>query len=98
MTEERLGLGDPVIRRLQQTFSHEEPATELAAIVQRAARYLQSPDPDDQPPPRRVLTEADLVAAQHRERPRSPWSTPPTRPRCTASSWPPSATATPPKT
>jgi RNA polymerase sigma factor (sigma-70 family) len=67
MTEERLGLGDPVIRRLQQAFSHEEPATELAAIVQRAARYLQSPDPDDQPPPHSVLTEADLVAAQHRE-------------------------------
>jgi RNA polymerase sigma factor (sigma-70 family) len=67
MTEEMLGLGDPVIRRLQQAFSHEEPATELAAIVQRAARSLQSPDPDDRPAPRRGLTEADLVAARQRE-------------------------------
>jgi RNA polymerase sigma factor (sigma-70 family) len=67
MTEEKLGLGDPIIRRLQQAFSHEEPATELAAIVQRAARYQGVLDANDRPPARRVLTEADLVAAQHRE-------------------------------
>jgi RNA polymerase sigma factor (sigma-70 family) len=67
MTEEMLGLGDPVIRRLQQAFSHEEPATELAAIIQRAARYQELRDADDQPPPHRGLTKADLVAARRRE-------------------------------
>jgi RNA polymerase sigma factor (sigma-70 family) len=56
MTEELLGLGDPIIRRLQQAFSHEEPATELVAIIQLAARYQEPP-----------LTEADLVAARRRE-------------------------------
>jgi RNA polymerase sigma factor (sigma-70 family) len=39
MTEEPLGRGDPVIRRLQQAFAHEEPATELAAVLQRAGHY-----------------------------------------------------------
>ena len=39
MTEELLGRGDPVIRRLQQAFAHEEPATNLAAIMQRAAHH-----------------------------------------------------------
>jgi DNA-directed RNA polymerase specialized sigma24 family protein len=37
MTEELFGRGDPVIRRFQQAFAHEEPATDLAAIIQRAA-------------------------------------------------------------
>jgi RNA polymerase sigma factor (sigma-70 family) len=67
MTEEMLGLGDPVIRRLQQAFAHQEPATELVAIIQRAARYQELRDADDQPSPRRDLTEADLVAARQRE-------------------------------
>jgi hypothetical protein len=40
MTEELLGRGDPVIQRLQQAFADEEPATDLAAVMQRAARYL----------------------------------------------------------
>jgi RNA polymerase sigma factor (sigma-70 family) len=66
MTEELFDLGDPVIRRLQQAFSHEEPATELAAI-QRAARYQELRDAADQPPPHRGLTKADLVAARRRE-------------------------------
>jgi RNA polymerase sigma factor (sigma-70 family) len=67
MTKEMPGLGDPIIRRLQQAFAHEEPATDLGAIVQRAARYQRPPEPNDQPPPPRVLTEAHLVAAQQRE-------------------------------
>jgi DNA-directed RNA polymerase specialized sigma24 family protein len=65
MTEEMFGSGDPVIR-LQQAFSHEEPATELAAIIQRAARYQELLDAD-QPEPYRRLTQADLVAARQRE-------------------------------
>jgi len=68
MTEELLDRGDPVIRRLQQAFAHEELATELAAIMQRAARYQtgESPPADDQPAPGDGLTEADLVAARRR--------------------------------
>ncbi len=66
MTEEMFGSGDPVIR-LQQAFSHEEPATELAAIIQRAARYQALADADDQPAPNRGLTQADLEAARQRE-------------------------------
>jgi RNA polymerase sigma factor (sigma-70 family) len=62
-----LGLGDPVVRRLQQAFSPEEPATELAAIIQRAARYQELRDAADRPPPHRGLTKADLVAARRRE-------------------------------
>jgi RNA polymerase sigma factor (sigma-70 family) len=63
MTEELLGRGDPIIRRLQQAFAHEEPATELAAILQRAAHY-QAGGP---PRPGHGLTQADLVAARRRE-------------------------------
>ena len=67
MTEELLDRGDPVIRRLQQAFAHEELATELAAIMQRAARYQTGKSPaDDQPAPGDGLTEADLVAARRR--------------------------------
>jgi DNA-binding NarL/FixJ family response regulator len=68
MTEELLDRGDPVIRRLQQAFAHEELATELAAIMQRAARYQtgESPPADDQPAPGDGLTEADLVATRRR--------------------------------
>jgi RNA polymerase sigma factor (sigma-70 family) len=69
MTEEMFGRGDPVIRRLQQAFAHEEPATDLAAIIQRAAHY-QAGDPPaahDPPRPGHGLTEADLVAARRRE-------------------------------
>jgi RNA polymerase sigma factor (sigma-70 family) len=57
MTEELLGRGDPVIRRLQQAFAHEEPATDLAAVMKRAARYQAG----------HGLTPADLVAARRRE-------------------------------
>jgi RNA polymerase sigma factor (sigma-70 family) len=57
MTEELLGRGDPVIRRLQQAFAHEEPATDLAAVMKRAARYQAG----------HGLTQADLVAARRRE-------------------------------
>jgi RNA polymerase sigma factor (sigma-70 family) len=69
MTEEPFGLGDPVIRRLQQAFAHEEPATELAGILHRAARYQAGGalHADDQLAPDRSLTEADLVAARQRE-------------------------------
>jgi DNA-binding NarL/FixJ family response regulator len=68
MTEELLDRGDPVIRRLQQAFAHEELATELAAIMQRAARYQtgESPPADDQPAPGDGLTEAEVVAARRR--------------------------------
>jgi RNA polymerase sigma factor (sigma-70 family) len=69
MTEELLGRGDPVIRRLQQAFAHEEPATDLAAVMQRAARYQAGGPPGAQDPPRpgHGLTQADLVAARRRE-------------------------------
>jgi RNA polymerase sigma factor (sigma-70 family) len=69
MTEELLGRGDPVIRRLQQAFAHEEPATDLAAIMQRAARYLSGEPPadHDRSRPGHGLTQADLVAARRRE-------------------------------
>src|SRR5919201_6408063 len=62
-----LGRGDPVIQRLQQAFSHERPATELAAIMRRAARYEEPPDAEDRPLPHRGLTQADLMAARQRE-------------------------------
>jgi RNA polymerase sigma factor (sigma-70 family) len=67
--EEMFGLGDPVIRRLQQAFVNEAPATELAAIMQRAAQYQagEPPETDDAPPPHHDLTAADLVAARRRE-------------------------------
>jgi RNA polymerase sigma factor (sigma-70 family) len=69
MTEEMLGLGDSVIRRLQQAFANEEPATDLAAVMQRAARYQagEPPSAHDPPPPGHGLTQADLVAARRRE-------------------------------
>jgi RNA polymerase sigma factor (sigma-70 family) len=69
MTEEKLGRGDPFIRRLQQAFAHEEPATDLAAVMQRAAHYQAGGPPDAQDPPRpgHGLTAADLVAARRRE-------------------------------
>ena len=69
MTEETLGLGDAVVRRIQQAFADEEPATDLAAVVQRAARY-QAGEPHgahDPPPPGHGLTQADMVAARRRE-------------------------------
>jgi RNA polymerase sigma-70 factor (ECF subfamily) len=50
---------DPIIRRLQQAFSHEEPATELVDVRRRAVRH--------QPPPGHGLTAADLVAVRRRE-------------------------------
>jgi RNA polymerase sigma-70 factor, ECF subfamily len=50
---------DPIIRRLQRAFAHEEPAIELAEVRRRAVRY--------QPSPGHGLTAADLVAARRRE-------------------------------
>jgi RNA polymerase sigma factor (sigma-70 family) len=69
MTEELFGRGDPVIGRLQQAFAHEEPATDLAAITQRAAHYQAGSPPGAHDPPRpgHGLTQADLVAARRRE-------------------------------
>jgi RNA polymerase sigma factor (sigma-70 family) len=69
MTEELLGRGDPVIRRLQQAFADEEPTTDLVAVMQRAARYLAGEPPGDHDPPRpgHGPTQADLVAARRRE-------------------------------
>jgi RNA polymerase sigma-70 factor (ECF subfamily) len=59
LPEEMPDLADPIIRRLQQAFGHEEPATELVDVRRRAARY--------QPPPGHGLTAADLAAARRRE-------------------------------
>jgi RNA polymerase sigma factor (sigma-70 family) len=68
MTEELLGRGDPVIRRLQQAFAHEEPATELAAILQGAAHdQAGGPPAAHDPSAGQGLTEADLVAVRRRE-------------------------------
>jgi RNA polymerase sigma factor (sigma-70 family) len=69
MTEELFGRGEPVIRRLQQAFLHEEPATDLAAIIQRAAHYQAGGPPAAHDPPRpgHGLTAADLVAARRHE-------------------------------
>ena len=68
MTEELPGRGDPVIRRLQQAFADEEPATDLADVMQRAARYhAGDPQGAQDPPPGYGLTQADLVAARRRE-------------------------------
>jgi RNA polymerase sigma factor (sigma-70 family) len=68
MTEELLGRGDPVIRRLQQAFAHEEPATNLAAILQRAAHYQAGgPPAAHDPSVGQGLTQADLVAVRRRE-------------------------------
>jgi RNA polymerase sigma-70 factor, ECF subfamily len=59
LPEELRDLADPIIRRLQQAFAHEKPATELVEVRQRAARY--------RPPPGHGLTAATLVAARRRE-------------------------------
>jgi RNA polymerase sigma factor (sigma-70 family) len=68
MTEELLGRGDPIIRRLQQAFADEDPASDLAAISQRAARYQAGEPPSAHAPrPGHGLTQADLVAARRRE-------------------------------
>jgi RNA polymerase sigma factor (sigma-70 family) len=68
MTEELLGRGDSVIRRLQQAFADEEAATDLAAVMQCAARYQAGEPPGaHDPPPGHDLTQADLIAARRRE-------------------------------
>jgi RNA polymerase sigma-70 factor, ECF subfamily len=59
LPEELRDLAEPIIRRLQQAFAHEEPATELVEVRRRAARY--------RPPPGHGLTAADLAAARRRE-------------------------------
>jgi RNA polymerase sigma factor (sigma-70 family) len=62
-------LDDPVVRRLQQAFADEEPATELAGVLRRAADYLAVDRHAAAPQPamRSGLTAADLVAARQRE-------------------------------
>jgi RNA polymerase sigma factor (sigma-70 family) len=69
VTEELPGRGDPILRRLQQAFAHEEPAIELAAVLQRAARYQagESAAAEDHPASGHGLTAADLEAARRRE-------------------------------
>jgi RNA polymerase sigma factor (sigma-70 family) len=59
MTDNLQGPEDPIIRRVQQAFAHEEPATELPDVLRRAAGYL--------PAPGQGLTTADLAAARRRE-------------------------------
>jgi len=59
LPEELPDLADPIIRRLQQAFAHEEPAIELVEVRRRAARYRPSPG--------HGLTAADLAAARRRE-------------------------------
>jgi RNA polymerase sigma factor (sigma-70 family) len=61
--EQRPLLDDPVIRRLQRAFAHEEPTTELAEVLQRAADYQAV----DRRAAARSLTADDLVAARRRE-------------------------------
>jgi RNA polymerase sigma factor (sigma-70 family) len=69
MAEELLGHGDPSMQRLQQAFAHEEPAIELASVLQRAARYQaeEPPAADHQLASGHGLTAADLTAARRRE-------------------------------
>jgi RNA polymerase sigma-70 factor (ECF subfamily) len=59
LPEEMPDLADPLVRRLQQAFAHEEPAIELVDVRRRAARY--------HPAPGHGLTAADLAAARRRE-------------------------------
>ena len=59
LPEEMPDLAEPIIRRLQQAFAHEEPAIELVEVRRRAARY--------RPAPGHGLTAADLAAARRRE-------------------------------
>jgi RNA polymerase sigma factor (sigma-70 family) len=67
--EQRRLLDDPVIRRLQQAFADEEPATELAEVLQRAADYLAVDRHAAAPrlAAAHSLTGADLTAARRRE-------------------------------
>jgi RNA polymerase sigma factor (sigma-70 family) len=70
MTDQQRALpDDPVIRRLQQAFAHEEPTTELTEVLRRAAGYLVVDRPAVVPQPAAVhgLTTADLTAARQRE-------------------------------
>jgi RNA polymerase sigma factor (sigma-70 family) len=69
MTEDRNGPEDPIIRRIQQAFAHEEPATELPEVLRRAAGYLATAPEDagEQEGAGRGLTMADLAAASRRE-------------------------------
>jgi RNA polymerase sigma factor (sigma-70 family) len=67
--QQRPLLDDPVIRRLQQAFAHEEPTTELAEVLDRAADYLamDRAATTAQPAAAHGLTTADLTAARQRE-------------------------------
>ena len=67
--EQRSLLDDPVVRRLVQAFAHEDPTTELAEVLQRAARYLSVEEHVAAAKPVAAfgLTTADLTAARRRE-------------------------------
>jgi RNA polymerase sigma factor (sigma-70 family) len=69
MTDDRNSPEDPIIRRIQQAFAHEEPATELPEVLRRAAGYLAAAPEDtgEQGATGRGLTMADLTAARRRE-------------------------------
>ncbi len=69
MTDKPPRHNDPGIGRLQQAFAHEEPATELQEVLQRAARYLtvESQAAAAQPAAARHLTTAELAAARRRD-------------------------------
>jgi RNA polymerase sigma factor (sigma-70 family) len=62
-------LDDPVVRRLQQAFADQEPTTELAEVLRRAADYLAVDPPPAAPQPALGygLTPTDLMAARQRE-------------------------------
>jgi RNA polymerase sigma factor (sigma-70 family) len=69
MTEDRNGSEDPIIRRIQQAFAHEEPTTELPEMLRRANGFLAAAfeDAGEQGAAGRGLTMADLAAASRRE-------------------------------
>ena len=57
---------DSLLRRIREAFSHEEPVTQLAEVVDRAIRYLDSSeDAADQP----VLDPAEVSGRSREHRP-----------------------------
>jgi RNA polymerase sigma factor (sigma-70 family) len=69
MTDDLNGPEDPIIRRIQQAFAHEEPATELPEVLRRAIDVLTAApgDAGEQGAVGPGLTMADLAAARRRE-------------------------------
>jgi RNA polymerase sigma factor (sigma-70 family) len=69
MTDQLPAPGDPIMQRLQRAFADEEPALELAAVLQRAARY-QAGQPRVAEEPSASghgLTAVDLTAARRQD-------------------------------